>query len=300
MQKRISLLTSLAVLMATTIAPAYPLQLTAIPEAFNRANAWIKDHPNRAEGYFFLGGVEGSAWAKGTAGKGTEVEITGSGDSNNPPRLVPWTSIMFQRDAALAITPEAIKSLNASIAAYRNAVELDPRNPLYHLGLAWSLEEAARANLHRADIGGDAPRALTDDERLQCEAAIALLENADAAQREQGTKTLSALMPRDAATLRAFKSDDAEVAARIEYILQGSWLIQAVEHYRKAYQQSVEHDLKTADYDIEADNAISVKAGERLLSLLSTQSGATPNEIRRIKESLQAIKAKPVMRAPRL
>jgi len=281
--------------MATTAASAYLFQLTAIPEALNRANAWINSHPNRAEGYFFLGGIEGSAWAKGTTGKGTQVDIASFGDANNPPRFVPWVSIMFQRDATFATTPETLKSLNASIAAYRHAVELDAQNPLYHLGLAWSLEEAAKAKLHRADVGGDAPRALTDDERLQCEAAIALLGNTDAAQREQGTKTLGDFMPRDAAILRAVRSDDAEVAARIVYILQGSWLIQAVKQYRKAYQQSVEHDLKTASYDAEADNAVSVKAGERLLSLLSTQSGATPDEIKRIKESLQAIKAKPVI-----
>jgi len=293
MRQRITLAASLVALLLASTAHAYLFQSVTVADALSRGNAWIKDNPNRAEGYFFLGGINASAWAKGTTAKEAEVEVASFGGANDPPRFVPWNSIMFPRNAGLEITPEAQKYLSESITGYRKAVELDPNNPRYHLALAWSLEEAAHANLKPdAAISGAQPE-LTADERRQCETAIALLGKSDYAQREQATKTLAALMPRDAELLLAVKTDDPEVTARVASILQGYWLAQAAGHYRQAYQQSVENDLKTDRYDAEADNTVSVKAGERLLLLLPKQPAPAPDEIKKIEHSLQVIKAKP-------
>ena len=100
-------------------------------------------------------------------------------------------------------------------------------------------------------------------------------------------------MPRNAELLLAVKTEDPEVMARIDSIKQNFWLAQAVEHYRKAYQQSIEHDSKADQFDAEADNTISVKAGERLLSLLPTQNSATSEEMKKIERSVHSIEAKP-------
>jgi tetratricopeptide (TPR) repeat protein len=284
----------LAALLLATTAYAFLFQSVTVADALSRANAWIKNNPNRAEGYFFLGGINASAWAKGTTGKEAEVEVASFGGANDPPMFVPWNSIMFPRNAGLEITPEVLKYLGDSITAYRKAVELDPNNPRYHLGLAWSLEQAAHANMKPdASIGGAQPE-LTADERKQCASAIVLLGNEDHAQREQASKTLAALMPRDAELLLAVKTDDPEVTARIASLVQVYKLAQeAVEQYRQAYQQGVDGDLKADRYDAEADNTVSVKAGERLLLLLRKLPAPAHDEIKKIEQSLQVIKAKP-------
>jgi hypothetical protein len=291
MRKYILLFAFPLMLMLASTAFGYLFVSAPVLDALKHGNVWIKEHPNRAEGYFFIGGVEGSAWAKGLSGKDAEISASTFGDAANPPSFVPWVSIMFQPSGKLAITPDALKALSASIIAYRKAVELDPQKPRYHLALAWSFEEAAKAKLNPVDI--DPPSKLTDDERKQCQAAIGLLGNVDHAQREEATHGLLALMPRNAELLRTVKTEDPEILARIDSIQQEFWLTLAVEHYRKAYQQSIDHDSKADQFDAEADNTISVKAGERLLSLLPTLTNATSEEIKSIQRSVHSIEAKP-------
>jgi hypothetical protein len=111
-------------------ASAYMFQPVTVADALAHANAWISAHPKRAEGYFYLAGVHGSAWAKGATGRDAEVESDGyDGDTaETPPTFVPWNSIMFPRKPGLKITPEALQHLGAAIAAYRKAVDLDPKN----------------------------------------------------------------------------------------------------------------------------------------------------------------------------
>src|SRR4051812_38669165 len=92
------LIAVVGVLSLGTLAWGYLFMPTAVGDAREKAQGWIKGHLDRAEGYFFLGAIEGSAWAKGTEGKGTEVEVATFGAANDPPRLVPWASILFQRD----------------------------------------------------------------------------------------------------------------------------------------------------------------------------------------------------------
>jgi tetratricopeptide (TPR) repeat protein len=67
----------------------------------------------------------------------------------------------------------------------------------------------------------------------------------------------------------------------------------AIESYRKAYQLSIESDLKAKYCDLGDYGTVSLKAGERLLVLLQTEKPAGPDDTATIKESLRKLRAKP-------
>ncbi len=289
------LLASLLVGFTASIAQAYPFNPSSISKALDQSSAWRKAHPDRSEGYFFLGAVEDCAWAKGTQSKDNELAVDSFGDGDTPPKFSPWQSVLFECDTKREIIEPELKALGVSIAAYRKAVELSPDKPLYHLALGWSLEQAGEAKLNPANLPGDPPAPLTDEETKKCHDALELLRNTDTAP--QGSKDLAELMPRNAELLMraSMIENNSEVGARIDSVRQEYWTAQAIEQYRKAYQQTVDKDLAATNYDAEADKAVSVKAGDRLLLLLPKRPDSSTDEIKKIDESVKAIKAKPIV-----
>jgi hypothetical protein len=282
---------AMLVLATASIADAYAFQPTAVPEARKRANAWIKEHPKAGEGYFLLGAIEASAWAKGTD---SIVDVASFGSADQVPFLAPWYSVLFVRDPQLPITDDSIKALRASVAAYRKAADASPKNAQFHLALGWALEEAAGVRLDPATVDGVSVKALTTDEKKQCAAAVAQLASTEFATREKATQTLAALLPRAAGVLLAVKSDDPEVRLRLDALVAGVWQAEAVRHYRAAYTLRAEEEVAAKNYDGEGDATVCVKAGQRLLQLLPAKGG-DPNERQQIEETVRAIKAKPTL-----
>jgi hypothetical protein len=56
------------------------------------------------------------------------------------------------RTASEPLLPEDVKDAEESIAHYRRAVELDPKNALYHFSLAWMMQEYARHSKENAAL----------------------------------------------------------------------------------------------------------------------------------------------------
>lgn len=279
------LIAGLIVLMCAGSSWAYIYMPGSVSVAKEYADAFIKSQPEVAEGYFFLGAVNGIAWAKGMEG---EVDMSSTGGGKNAPCLVPWKSVMLG-DRVLPVTEDAMKSLREAVVNYRKAVEMEKGNARYQLGLGWAYEQAGKAKLNPGDAAG-----LSDDERKRCEAAVGLLERGDGRKQEEGARVLGALLPRSAGVLSEAKKGKAEIAGRVNSILEKYWMELAVERYRAAYEMSVEKELKEALYDIEADNSVAVKAGERLVVVLTERGLAKEGEVERITEVMKKIKGKPM------
>jgi hypothetical protein len=292
MRRYAPLAAGVAFLICATTGFAYIFNQAKISDALDPAHAWIKGHLNRPEGFFFLGGIEGAAWARG---RDAEISVGNFGDADFPPRFVPWLSIMFERSPTFPVTLESQNDLRASIVAYREAVGLDAKNALYQLALGWATEEAAKAIIKPFDGNDEKPADLTGEEKQQCQRWIGLLKIGDPAQRQQAAKNLEPLLPRDTDILLAAKSADRAITEEIDSVLRSFWLHEAVDHYRQAYRISLPKDLKADSFDSEADATVSVKAGERLLPLLPMQPDAKPAEIEDIRKSIQTIRSKPTM-----
>ena len=235
--KRAACFATALLLLSAASARAYLFMPAPIPDALTRAAAWIKDHPTRAEGYFFLARINGSAWAKGDVGKDAEVPIGSYGDAETGPYFVPWDSLMYQRPAGAEVTVGAKAYLIASLHNYHKAVELEAKNPLYQLGLAWALEQAAGCRLDPpAEIVGTT--ALSPEQSKQVDAALAQLGDPDFGVRDKAAQLVGGAMPAAAKALLAVKSQNPEVTAGIDGILRRYWMAQAAEHYRQAYALS--------------------------------------------------------------
>ena len=91
-------------------------------------------------------------------------------------------------------------------------------------------------------------------------------------------------MPKCLLFLREVKTNDPEAKARIDAVLRDYFELQALEHYRKAFELRSQEDLKTP-WTNQADSPISAKAGTQILDLLAKHPEATR------KDETTAIKA---------
>ncbi len=94
----------------------------------------VADDPKDAHAQYLLGRVHSMAWAQ----DGNQLKF--ASDKQGMPEFMPYASVRVSHDVK-ATSAEALKHLDLSIVAYRKAVELDPKNGLYHLGLAWMMEQ---------------------------------------------------------------------------------------------------------------------------------------------------------------
>jgi hypothetical protein len=280
----------LLLLALTTPALAYLFQPTPVPDGLSRAQAWLKDRPNNAEGYFFLGRANGFAWANGD-GQDARLQIASFGNGDAAPFFVPWESLMYQRQPTIEVTNAAKKYLTASLVAYQKALDLEKTNARYLLALAWALEQAATCRLLPPPEIAPASK-LTAADNAKIQAAITQLSAADFTTRDQAGQTLHTHMPAAGDILLNTKTQDPEVAAQIDVVFRRYWTDLAVAHYRQAYALSVEKDLKSQQYDPEADTTLSVKAGQRLQALIPPGPASQTERIR-IEETLKTILAKP-------
>ena len=110
---------------------------TPVDTVTQQIERYIADHPKDAHGHYLLGRVHSLAWAA----EGNQVRLVAGKGEQGLPGFAPYDSVRISRDAAKPADAAAIKHLEQSVASYRKAVELDPKNGLYHLGLAWMLEQ---------------------------------------------------------------------------------------------------------------------------------------------------------------
>jgi hypothetical protein len=116
------------------------VSLTEVPLArlLTNTEAYIKQNPNDAQGYYVLGRLHSLAFARET-----KTIAAYEGDKRPLPSLPPYESILVQRDKTKKPTAEAIQHLGESIRNYRRATERAPNQAAAFLGLGWMYETGA-------------------------------------------------------------------------------------------------------------------------------------------------------------
>jgi hypothetical protein len=283
-----------------------------VAEAVANVEEWIKAHPKDGAGYCALGRIQALAWAYGET-----IPLVSSGGKDALPSFSEVSTVLVSRTGTgemvfeganvlrnegrqeRTITRDDAKHLTAAIAAYRKAIALDGNDALSELGLGWMLsQEGAYVRDLAADgLGAVKP---TQAEGAAWTRAIGQLADEDPKVREAASRTLLEAMPRCVLVLREVKSDDPETKARVDAVLRDHYDLQALDHYRRAFDLRVTEDLK-GEPTYQADSQVSAKAGAQILAVLAGHPAAAKNgEIKRVQEALVplAMKVERLMMMP--
>jgi hypothetical protein len=142
-----------------------------VERLLGNAAAYIKQHPQDAQGYYVLGRLNSLAYARET-----DTLKVDEGDKKGLPGFLPWESILVRREKRGAPSEKARKHLLESITNYRRATELAPDRPMAFLGLGWMLESGAEySNLLGAPAG---EKSLTRDAVTWKDGALAAYRKA--------------------------------------------------------------------------------------------------------------------------
>ncbi len=126
-----------------------------------------KDHPDDAHAQYLLGRIHSLAWAT----DGDQIQLI-PGKEGALPEFAPYASVRVSRDNEKLLSDAAKKHLGLSIAAYRKAVEMEPKNGLYHLGLAWMLEQKLATAVAQAATKESDRSAPAADRKAELKAVI--------------------------------------------------------------------------------------------------------------------------------
>lgn len=260
-----------------------------VERVVKNVEAWIKEKPEDAQGYYVLARVHAMAWAYGAE---LNLVTVKEGELRT---FGPYDSVQVRMAEGRKAGPEDYVHLAKAIENYREAVKRAPGEAIYQLGLAWVLQEAGRAGkeLPGDFLGGG--KALTAAEKAGYAQAVKDLGDGDAKVREAATKKLLAGMPGAVAVLREVETEDPEVAARVKAVMSGYWDLQALEHYRAAYGAAKEKD-KASDGGLHrADFQVSREAADEILKLVVLYpQAAKAGEQEDIAETIKVLDSKPM------
>jgi hypothetical protein len=281
----------------------YPSDMPA-DRILANVQAWIKTHPQDSAAYCVLGRIYGLAWAYGD-----QIPMWSPGAPDGLPTFSEFTSVLVSRtgppeDRRLGInlvksserkdrpiTAADAAHLGASIAAYQQAIKLDPNDALSELGLGAML---AQQGLYARKLPPNpfSPSSPTNTEIAAWKQSIAQLASEDPSTRDAASKSLLAAMPHDLTLLQATNTDDPETNSRIDAIVRTWFDLQALDHYRRAFFLRSKEDLK-AEPNFQTDCLISAKAGAQILPILSAHpQAARKDEITAIQSVLEPLAKK--------
>lgn len=119
----------------------------------------VRKSPKDAQAHYLLGRIHSMAFASGEKTVHI-VPLEKRGEKGQ--MFPPYATIRVPVEANAPMTPERLRHLRRSIEEYKAAVRLDPKNPLYALGLGWMHEMAIPTDMvtgrGRADLAADAYR----------------------------------------------------------------------------------------------------------------------------------------------
>ncbi len=271
--------------------------------AVANVEAWIAVHPRDAEGYRALGRIHALAWANGDT-----IPLVGPGGPGTLPFFSERSTVLVlrfgpgemrlhnnQMDAEdrkeRPVSASDASHLAASITAYNKAISLDANDALSELGLGWMLEQQGRyARQLPADFFAVSPA--PDAQKGAWQAAVAQLADANPAVRDAATKALLSAMPQSIGVMVEAKTDNAEAGARIGGILRDYFEVQALDHYRKAFELRRAADL-AGQPTFEIDSPLSARAGTEILAVLARHpEAAGKDEARAVQAVLDPLDKK--------
>ena len=280
-----ALVLGLVVLLGTLGLPARAWWLGPsnwpIERMLANVERYVARHPEAAEAHYCLGRIHSyafvfeSAQLAVSAGKlETFVEELAAErvSLDELARLVARPGLQRGQEEALPrVPPEALlRHLDQAVRALRRALELAPERGAFHLTLAYTLERGAHLgasfdNASLFGLGAPPPDAALD--RVRLGRWIQGLGDP-----EQAAEALAALS--DPARLASYfrfldrerASSNAMRQANVAKLLQRWWLDRAIEHYRIAFERTLESDAGVTVVD-DHDGLVSLEAGEGYLRL---------------------------------
>lgn len=102
-----------------------------------RVQAYAEQNPKDANAQFVLARIHALAWAM----DGNQIRLIEAKGDDKLPDFAPYASVQVMRTKDGLPSADALAHLEKSLASYRKAVELEPKNGLYRLGLAWMMEQ---------------------------------------------------------------------------------------------------------------------------------------------------------------
>lgn len=268
---------------------ANPTEKLPADRMIKNAEAWIKENPKDAQGYYVLGRVHSMAWAYGA-----EITLIKPADDKSLPGFAAFQEVQVRHPEE---TPkkEDVDHLEKAISNYASAISLDSRNAIYWLGYAWLFQEVANhaaAEFYNRQLAIK-QIAITPEQVKLYEQAGKDLGSADAAVREKASATLrdgkiaawSVISP-------LASSNDPEVKSRVIDIAKGHWELQALEQYRMAHALALPEDQKRDFRGPGANSQISSEAGQAILDILKARPyAAKTDEVKQVTAALQSLRA---------
>ena len=226
----VSVLLVFLFLKAADAMCAMPLDLPAERLVAN-LEAIIKDHPKDAGGYARLARVQATLFLD-------RITTLHEWDLRANAMFAPQPGKDVTDDDAQKYGLEAAKN-------FAKAIELDPKNGMYHLNVAYFLE-------HGADQAATAPYGLVERKPTAAEAAdferlIKFLASDDEKARKEAHDQLVAF-GNEGKTVKALvahlKDANPKIATAVQKLLGNLWKEQAIVYYWKAYELTIDADIK--------------------------------------------------------
>ncbi len=272
---------------------------------------YVERHPEAAEAHYCLGRIHSYAFvfetAQLAASPGSretfEQELAaGRVTLDELARLVVSTREQRGFEAAPRPAPEAlVRHLDQAVRSLRRALELAPERGASHLTLAYTLERGAHlaSALDNASLFGlGDPRTAADIDRVRLERWVQDLGEpahaAEALAALSDPKRLGRYLPfldRERASSNALRQ------ANVANLLERWWLDMALEHYRIAFERTLESDGAAPMID-DYDGLVSLEAGQGYLRLTQAQPerlGPPPDFRARVEEAVRTLGAKPYL-----
>jgi hypothetical protein len=272
-----------------------------VDRLIKNVGAYIKEHPDDADGYYTLGRINSLAFSV----KSTVVRIYE--DRQQPAgRLPRFPHFPGPRNAAPPpATEEQLRQyMTDAIVNLRKAIEMSPKNGLYHLTLAFALEQGVGIAGQIGPIPPDqAPQEkLTPEEAARLEALVKKLGHESAQVREAAQSDLRAAGLAALPVLKKHAADaDAEVRHRVGQLVAAAWSDpwrqRAIDEYLQAWELSISADLALKNLPITGiESLVSFEAGNSYKRLVEAR-GATAAEKERIAamdKDLEKLRRKPM------
>jgi len=257
--------------------------------------AYVKENPNDPQGYYLLGRINALAFVL----KSDKLRVF-QRQGKQLPYLDPWQG---RPTPGTPLKAERLKKhVVDSITNFRKAIALKPDGGLYHLGLAYILEQGSELSHEVGPPGPDAAagggQAQPGKEQIAAwKALIAKLGAADSKTREQAQGDLAAQMPAAAATLLEHVNDpDAERQTRVRSVLAGYWKEQAIAGYLRAHELAFRTDRKIQHRPLRGlMSLVSYEAGKSYIRLVQQRGARKPETktIASVQKHLAELEGKP-------
>lgn len=259
---------------------------------------YVKEHPQDAQGHFTLARIHSLAFALKSDSIATWNE-----EKDREGRALPSICTNDFQGMTLWIakavpTPEPRKEelrlhLTESVRSFERALALDDKPALYHLGLAYVMEQGTVLADETDIVPGATPiEKLSAENKAEIDKLIDSLGVTKESERKRAAKALRERLGEAAnVLLERRKDDDAVRKGEINTLIREQWRAQTLKYYLSAYKSAIAEDSKITEQPMRGLRVLaSYEAGKAYVKLMSARIDCDDAEKRQLAEVQQGIK----------